>query len=171
MAEAEKEDAAKKQKVNDEARRIELVEELAQRDQSIFALRRLLAEKKAKLTGDEAVPLTPQKGLEYGTMALDVLKRLDKARDATIAAILKQMDKIDEDLKLLEGLDDDALDELEETDPSKPDQSDGSKQVAAKTMEGTRFETGDGKSEPEQPREQEDKVSAAADGTGVPGKS
>ncbi|KAF2624285.1 hypothetical protein BU25DRAFT_301023, partial [Macroventuria anomochaeta] len=105
-SEAEKEETSKKQRVDDEARKKELVEELTQRDHSVFALRKLLAEKKAKLSGEKAAPPTPQKEVEYGTMGLDVLKRLDKARDATIAAILKQMDKVDEDLELLEGLDD-----------------------------------------------------------------
>ncbi|UPX17842.1 uncharacterized protein EKO05_0008170 [Ascochyta rabiei] len=112
-AEAEKEGAAKKQKMNDEAKKKELIEELTQRDHSIFALRKLLAEKKARLSGEETVPVTPQKGMEYAKTGVDVLKRLDKARDATIAAILKQMDKADEDLKLLEGLDDDALGDVE----------------------------------------------------------
>ncbi|KAF9692452.1 hypothetical protein EKO04_009608 [Ascochyta lentis] len=113
-ADAEKESAAKKQRMDDEARKKELVEELAQRDHSIFALRRLLAEKRAKLSGEEMVPVTPQKGMEYVKMGVEVLKRLDKARDATIAAILKQMDKLDEDLKLVEGLDDNALGDLKE---------------------------------------------------------
>jgi len=120
-SEAEREGAAKKQRVNDEARKKELVEELAQRDESIVALRKLLAEKKAKLSGEEVAPVTPHKGMDYTKMGVDVLKRLDKARDATIAAILKQMDKLDEGLKLLEDLEDDTLSglgnaDLEETD-------------------------------------------------------
>lgn len=118
-SEKEKEEQGKKQRVDDEARRKELVEELKQRDSSIAALRRLLAEKKAKLSGEDVVPTTPQKPTDYAKMGLDVLKRLDKARDATIAAILKQMDKLDVDLKLLDGLDDDALDDLDETDAPK----------------------------------------------------
>ncbi|KAH6612733.1 hypothetical protein C7974DRAFT_437993 [Boeremia exigua] len=109
-----KEEASKKQKVHDETERKNLIEELTQRDCNIVALRKLLAEKKAKLSGEEIAPSTPQKATGYGVMGLDVLKRLDKARDATIAAILKQMDKVDEDLKLLDGLDDDALDELDD---------------------------------------------------------
>jgi Uncharacterized protein family UPF0029 len=145
MAEAEKEGAVKKQRADDDARKKELIEELAQRDHSIFALRKLLAEKKARLSGDEMVPVTPQKGMEYAKMGLDVLKRLDKARDATIAAILKQMDKLDEDLKLLEGLDDDALDDVEVIDSPKaqPDES----QKLAKTPGAERSEVNDGTKE------------------------
>ena len=94
----------------------QLVDELTQRDRNIVALRKLLVEKKAKLSGEDMAPPTPQKAIDYEKMGLDVLKRLDKARDATIAAILKQMDKLDEDLRLLDGLDDDALDDLGETD-------------------------------------------------------
>ncbi|KAJ4983729.1 RWD repeat domain-containing protein [Stagonosporopsis vannaccii] len=125
VSDVEREEASKKQRVDDEARRKELVEELAQRDHSISALRNLLAEKKAKLSGEEVAPATPQKAIDYGKMGLDVLKRLDKARDATIGAILKQMDKLDEDLKLLDGLDDDALDELDETEPPAERQTQG----------------------------------------------
>lgn len=111
---AEAEAQSKKQKGEDEARRRELVEELKQRDQSIVALRALLAEKKAKVSGEEAAPATPLKAVEYGKMGLDVLKRLDRARDATIAAILGQMDKVDEDLKALDEVAEADLDELDE---------------------------------------------------------
>jgi hypothetical protein len=93
--------------------------ELGQRDHSILALRKLLAEKKAKLSGEEMVPVTPQKAMEYEKMGIEVLKRLDKARDATIAAILKQMDKVDVDLQLLDGLDDDDLEHVGETEAPK----------------------------------------------------
>jgi hypothetical protein len=115
-SEAEKEEASKRQRVDDEAAKKQLVDELTQRDRNIAALRKLLVEKKAKLSGEDMAPPTPQKAIDYEKMGLDVLKRLDKARDATIAAILKQMDKLDEDLKLLDGLADNALDDLDETD-------------------------------------------------------
>jgi hypothetical protein len=115
-SEAEKEEASKRQRVDDEAAKKQLVDELTQRDRNIAALRKLLVEKKAKLSGEDMAPPTPQKAIDYEKMGLDVLKRLDKARDATIAAILKQMDKLDEDLKLLDELADNALDDLDETD-------------------------------------------------------
>lgn len=134
VSDVEKEEASKKQRVDDEARRKELVEELAQRDYSISALRKLLAEKKAMLSGEELAPATPQKAIEYGKMGLDVLKRLDKARDATIAAILKQMDKVDDDLKLLDGLDDDALDELDGTDPPAEAKTDATPTTTTKDV-------------------------------------
>ncbi|KAF3005821.1 hypothetical protein E8E13_008172 [Curvularia kusanoi] len=124
-SEAEKEEASKRQKVEDEAAKKQLVNELTQRDQNIVALRKLLAEKKANLSGDDAVPPTPQKAIDYGKMGLEVLKRLDKARDATIAAILRQMDKLDEEIKLLDGLDDDTLDDLNETNSLKERQLKG----------------------------------------------
>lgn len=127
-AEAEKEGAAKKQRADDEARKTDLVEELGQRDQSIVALRKLLAEKKAELSGEEVLVVanTPQKGMDYARMGVDVLKRLEKARDATIVAILKQMDKVDGDLKMLESLDDDALGDLKETSLMQRDSLQGS---------------------------------------------
>jgi hypothetical protein len=115
-SEAEKEEASKRQRVDDEAAKKQLVDELTQRDRNIAALRKLLVDKKAKLSGEDMAPPTPQKAIDYEKMGLDVLKRLDKARDATIAAILKQMDKLDEDLKMLDGLADDTLDDLDKTD-------------------------------------------------------
>ncbi|KAL1611083.1 hypothetical protein SLS59_000720 [Nothophoma quercina] len=139
-SDAEKNEASKKQKVDDEAKRKELVDDLAQRDHNISVLRKALNEKKAKLSGEEVVPVTPQKAVDYSKMTLDVLKRLDKARDATIAAILKQMDKVDEDLKLLDGLDDDALDDLEETETSTEVKSIESKDGPAMQLEAGKDE-------------------------------
>ncbi|KAG9197300.1 hypothetical protein G6514_001898 [Epicoccum nigrum] len=114
--EAEKEEASKRQRVDDEVAKKQLVDELTQRDRNIAALRKLLVDKKAKLSGEDMAPPTPQKAIDYEKMGLDVLKRLDKARDATIAAVLKQMDKLDEDLKMLDGLADETLDDLDKTD-------------------------------------------------------
>lgn len=137
-SEAEKQEASKKQRLDDEVTKGDLMEELRQRDHNIAALRRLLAEKKVKLSGEEAAPPTPQKAIDYGKMGLDVLRRLDKARDATVAVILKQMDKADEDLKLLDGLDDDEIDELEETDLPEETQP----KEASESSEAAQTDTG-----------------------------
>jgi hypothetical protein len=140
-AEAEKEITAKKQRVQDEASKKDLAEELRQRDHSISALRKLLADKKAKLIGEEAAPPTPQKVMDYEKMGLDVLKRLDKARDATIAVILKQINKVDEELKLADELDDDALDELEKQDaPKEVQQKEVQQKEDSSTVEALRKE-------------------------------
>ncbi|KAF1942718.1 ribosomal protein S5 domain 2-like protein [Clathrospora elynae] len=106
--EIKKEQAVKKQKVDDEAKQKELVKNLQERDYNIFALRKLLAQKKAQLQDEEPAPPTPQKPQTYATMTMDTLKRVDKARDATIAFILKQIDKVDEELKLVEALEDET---------------------------------------------------------------
>jgi hypothetical protein len=111
-ADAQREVVAKKQKVEDEAARIGLVQELRQRDSNIFALRKLLGERKAKLHDEVAVPPTPQKTVNYDGMSLEALRRMDKARDATVAFILKQIDKVDGEIKLAEELDEAALDGL-----------------------------------------------------------
>jgi hypothetical protein len=102
--EAKKEQAIKKQKVDEEARKKEVVKNLQERDYNIFALRKLLAEKKAKLHDEGPAPPTPQKGQAYEKMGMAALMRVDRARDATIAFILKQIDKVDEELKLVEAL-------------------------------------------------------------------
>lgn len=107
--EIKQEQSSKKQKVDEEAKRNELVKNLHERDYNIFALRKLLSEKKAKLQDVEPAPPTPQKPQAYEKMAMDALTRVDKARDATIAFILKQIDKVDEELKLVEASEDEEL--------------------------------------------------------------
>jgi len=110
---AQTQDAAvKKQKREDEMRRAALVEHLQERDYNIFALRKLLAEKRrgvecrgmAEKDKEKEVELqTPQKIQAYEGMGLEALNRIGKARDATIAFVLKQIDRVDEELRLVEG--------------------------------------------------------------------
>ncbi|KAL6709714.1 hypothetical protein ACN47E_001142 [Coniothyrium glycines] len=114
-------DSLKKQKVgdggdggDDEGEKQEMINALRERDANIAVLRRLLAEKKARLDGEVVAPPTPQKGQAYEKMGLVALKRVDKARDATVAFILKQINKVDEELKLVEALEGDAEEVLEE---------------------------------------------------------
>lgn len=122
-AEAEKEQAAKKQKVLEESTRKELEENLRERDLNIFVLRKLLADKNAKLNDSEPAPSTPQKPLpDYSKMSTAALQRVDKARDATIAFILKEIDKLDEQLKLADAFDgsqDSWKDADEKEEPTK----------------------------------------------------
>ncbi|EUC32859.1 hypothetical protein COCCADRAFT_97697 [Bipolaris zeicola 26-R-13] len=120
----------KKQKVQEEkereeARRKELIGNLQERDYNIFALRKLLSEKKARLQGEgRAELLTPQKLVDYDSMSMEALGRVDKARDATIAFILKQIDKIDEEAKLAETLDASGGEEvLKDADKNKQGRS------------------------------------------------
>ncbi|ETI22081.1 hypothetical protein G647_06152 [Cladophialophora carrionii CBS 160.54] len=113
---------------DDEAERTRLANQLLERDNSIVVLRGLLADMtKGKAsagtvagtdagtgtgtgTGDikpessPAPPSTtvvssPAKKLEYTDMPLARLKQLEKARDATIAFILRQLDKVEEEQK------------------------------------------------------------------------
>jgi len=121
-SERKKEQVSKKQKIDDEAKRKELVQALGERDFNIFALRKLLAEKKARLEDEDVAQPTPQKPQAYDRMSLEALLRVDKARDATIAFILKQIDKVDEQLKLVEALENDTQDLLkEEKEPTEED--------------------------------------------------
>jgi putative IMPACT (imprinted ancient) family translation regulator len=73
--------------VDDEETRKRLVVDLSERDESITTLRKLLAEKK----GEDLNSVSPMKGPNYGNMPLAALKRLDQARDATIAFLLKNI--------------------------------------------------------------------------------
>ncbi|KAF2683505.1 hypothetical protein K458DRAFT_443584 [Lentithecium fluviatile CBS 122367] len=104
--EAWKEVSIKKQKLEEETMRKELKNNLRERDLNIFVLRKLLADKTAKLNDSEPAPPTPQKAPpNYETMSMEALKRVDKARDATIAFILKEIDKVDERSKLVDAFD------------------------------------------------------------------
>lgn len=82
----------------------ELIEELKQRDESIAVLRKFLAEKRAKLDKslDEpskaAAQPSPSKVPNYSSLPIDRLKMLDKGRDATLSHLLKELDKIDQQL-------------------------------------------------------------------------
>jgi hypothetical protein len=100
-----REAAAKRARVEDEAAKMKLVGDLQERDSNIFALRKLLGERKARLHDEVAKPQSPQKMVNYEGMGLEALKRMDKARDATIAFILKQIDKVEEEIELADELD------------------------------------------------------------------
>jgi hypothetical protein len=152
-ADAQRSAAAKKQRVEDEVARKELTEDLRQRDFNIFALRKLLGERKAKLHDEVAVPPTPQKTVNYEGMGLEALRRMDKARDATVAFILKQIDKVDEEIKLAEELDEAALDGLGDV------QEEGGQQERrqGETQEEEREEKPEAKQEEKQKLEEEEK--------------
>jgi hypothetical protein len=130
---AKKEHVAKKQRVEEETTRKELEENLRERDLNIFVLRKLLADKKAELEDTGPAPATPLKPpQDYSRMTTEALNRVDKARDATIAFILKQIDKVDEELKLAKTLDEtteedwkDAEEAFAERDTASSDKKDG----------------------------------------------
>jgi hypothetical protein len=114
--EVKKEQAVKKQKVEEEETRSVLEENLRERDLHIFVLRNLLAQKKAKLDDSEPAPPTPQKPADYAKMSMEALKRIDKARDASIMFVLKQIDKVDEELKLAEAPNDSTQDDWQDAE-------------------------------------------------------
>ena len=102
-----------------------LMRALEERDQSITVLRGLLKEKMTSSTASSetagsAQSQTPTKKIDYSAMPLPALKQLDKARDATIAWILKEIDKA-EDLQkaIAEGNDTGATSSVEGKLPLK----------------------------------------------------
>ncbi|KAF2749458.1 hypothetical protein M011DRAFT_465903 [Sporormia fimetaria CBS 119925] len=110
-------EAGKRRKAEEEREKSVLIASLKERDENIAALRGLLAEKKARLEGGKVGPATPVREVGYEKMGLEALRRVDKARDKTVGFILKEMDRVDEELKALEAFDDvdeDALKEAEE---------------------------------------------------------
>jgi putative IMPACT (imprinted ancient) family translation regulator len=122
------EQQAKKRKLEEEVvEKEKLVKALAKRDQSISVLRALAVEKEklAKETAEsesggagsinnqaiivdatrDTVPTPPRKkpgsqtpGIDYEVMTVERLRALDKARDATLAFLLKRIDKAETEL-------------------------------------------------------------------------
>ena len=85
--------------VNEAEEKLRLVRQLKQRDQSISVLRKLLSEKTEAMAaaGGESKAGPPSSSSpaqlpQYEGLPLFKLRQLDKARDATISWILKQID-------------------------------------------------------------------------------
>jgi len=105
QVEAQVEQAKKKQRTadEDEKTRVSLAQTLQERDQSITVLRALLVEKTVGASAEPGENVTgaqhptPTKQIDYSVMPLQALKQLDKARDATIAWILKKIDEAEEE--------------------------------------------------------------------------
>jgi len=92
----------KQRKIDEgEQGRAALMRTLEERDRSITVLRGLLREKMgssadSSQTATDAPKHSPTKKPDYSAMPLQALRQLDKARDATIAWILKEIDKAEE---------------------------------------------------------------------------
>ena len=88
--------AKKKQQLGEDAEEKErLLHDLPERDESITVLRELLAEKRnaaPSKAGMETASVSA-KVPEYASLPLPALERLEKVRDATIAWILKEIEK------------------------------------------------------------------------------
>lgn len=87
--------AAKKAKL--EVDRQRLIDILPERDQSIFVLRGLLAEKKHGVSpSQDSAKTSPSKAPGYTTMELSMLERLEIVRDKTIGWILAQIEEAEQ---------------------------------------------------------------------------
>jgi len=76
----------------DEKRRQELIRMLPERDRSIAVLRDLLAEKQQTDSSQKGEKSAPAKVPEYARLPLPTLAILERARDATMGWILKQIE-------------------------------------------------------------------------------
>ncbi|KAL8865186.1 MAG: hypothetical protein Q9174_007025, partial [Haloplaca sp. 1 TL-2023] len=81
---------AKLEEDQEATRRDELIRILPERDQSIKVLRGLLAEKQSSSSQGAT---SPAKVPDYATLPLRALENLERARDATIGWVLKQIEK------------------------------------------------------------------------------
>ena len=102
--------AEKKVKMDDKVeqqKNEELALELERRDASIVVLRGLLAEKKGVLDSSQTTTpsqtttagiVSPSRKVDYRTMPLQALNRLDKARDGTISWLLKEIEKVEKQI-------------------------------------------------------------------------
>lgn len=105
----QQEQVVKKRKLEqdkaDQEDKISLPETLEERDRSIAVLRQLLEQKKAENAGAaqsrdaSAAPPTPSKKMDYTAMPVESLRKLESARDSTIAFLLKQIDAQEDLLK------------------------------------------------------------------------
>lgn len=109
--EKQEESRLKKRRLEeDEAARTRLCKTLVERDQSITVLRELAANKELLATkarerldtdappSSDAPKPTTFPAIDYTAMALDKLKALEKARDATLSFLLKRIDKAEAEL-------------------------------------------------------------------------
>lgn len=110
-------------------KRESIISELKQRDHNITVLRDLLDQKRAKIaehitgppqSSPNPRPASPSKVPEYSVMTLVRLQALEKARDASIEFLLKQIDKAEEEEKRIaaeekaqEGAIDEAWEQFE----------------------------------------------------------
>lgn len=89
----------------DEQKRPGLLRVLEERDHSILALRGLLRQKSEvsaqevgrNTAGARGEIGTPDKAVNYSAMPLPTLERLEKAKDATISWILREIEKVEEE--------------------------------------------------------------------------
>jgi putative IMPACT (imprinted ancient) family translation regulator len=89
----------KRRRVEDEdMEKTTLIVELADRDQNILVLRRLL-EEKTKNAQSQAKQKPPSRpplpAPDYSSMPLERLRQFDKARDSTVAFLLKRIDEVE----------------------------------------------------------------------------
>lgn len=91
---AQNNEASKRKKVQLESeQRMKLEQTLRERDESIIVLRGLLAEKKGQSSSQQSPSISPAKVPDYSKQPLNVLKRLEEVRDASIAWILKGIEQ------------------------------------------------------------------------------
>ncbi|KAH0366590.1 ribosomal protein S5 domain 2-like protein, partial [Aureobasidium melanogenum] len=97
----------KRRRVEDEdMEKASLIIELADRDQNILVLRRLLEEKMRKTQPQaEQKPSSrpPIPAADYSSMPLERLRQFDKARDSTVAFLLKKIDEAEKQISLKNG--------------------------------------------------------------------
>jgi hypothetical protein len=99
----------KRRKIEEEERRKEMDEEdtlrlpgvLAERDRSIAVLRTLLSSKTKKVS-EGTVTASPSKVMDYSNMPLDSMRRLEGAKDKSIAFLLKNIDAEEAKAKKIE---------------------------------------------------------------------
>ena len=127
------EEKVKRRKVaeDEEREKTRLTKVLKERDGSADVLRGLLAEKKGE-TGPGGKP--EGRKVDYEGMALETLRRLEKARDGTIRWILGQIDKAEQEEEKKKG----GGDETEEM-PKGFDGAEAEESVV-ETIEGARRE-------------------------------
>ena len=87
-------ESSKRSKVQTESeQKTEVEKTLRERDESIVVLRGLLAKKKGQSSSQQSPSNSPAKAPDYEKLPLQVLKRLEEVRDATIGWILEGIEE------------------------------------------------------------------------------
>ncbi|EWC43965.1 hypothetical protein DRE_01317 [Drechslerella stenobrocha 248] len=123
-----------------------LVKELRERDESIVVLRALLDEKLVRVREKEQAPShdqdaerkqqadggaskPPVKVIDYESMLLERLRFIDKARDNTIAFLLKKIDEMEAKLETMRDIKPSSLSVSNDSSPQKLDNSTSSSET------------------------------------------
>ncbi|KAF1993067.1 hypothetical protein P154DRAFT_504050 [Amniculicola lignicola CBS 123094] len=95
---------------SEETTRKALAEMLRERDDRIAMFRKMLTDKEAQLKDEAPVPPSPQKNLDYDSMSVAKLRKVEEGKDRTMKFILDRLNKVDDELEAIRKLEENMVD-------------------------------------------------------------